>query len=171
MNIPRSTIKSIIKKLKEYGTTTNLPREGFPPKLTVQARRALIRGNKETKDNPEGAATLHSGDWSICPQDHCNPYTSHSWALRKSGQKKPLFKKKIRKHVWCSPKGMWETLQTYGRRYFSYGRELFGNQGKRYVWCKSNTSQYPENTIVVVAASCCGDVFYRQRLRNWSELK
>jgi hypothetical protein len=25
------------------------------------------RGNKETKDNPEAAAKLHSGDWSICP--------------------------------------------------------------------------------------------------------
>ena len=61
LNIPRSTIKSIIKKLKEYGTTTNLPREGRPPKLTDQARRAL-RGNKETKDNPEGAAKLHSGN-------------------------------------------------------------------------------------------------------------
>jgi transposase len=43
LNIPRSTIKSIIKKWKEYGTTTNLPREGRPPKLTDQARRALIR--------------------------------------------------------------------------------------------------------------------------------
>ena len=37
LNIPRSTVKSIIKKLKEYGTTTNLP------KLTDQERRALIR--------------------------------------------------------------------------------------------------------------------------------
>ena len=43
LNIPRRTIKSIIKKLKEYGTTTNLPREGCPPKLMDQARRALIR--------------------------------------------------------------------------------------------------------------------------------
>ncbi|MGH0152133.1 UNVERIFIED_CONTAM: hypothetical protein FKN15_021872 [Acipenser sinensis] len=67
LNIPRSTIKAIIKKWKEYGTTTNLAREGRPPKLTDQARRALIRGNKETKDNLEGAAKLHSGDWSICP--------------------------------------------------------------------------------------------------------
>ena len=67
MNIPRSTIKSIIKKWKEYGTTTNLSIEGLPPKLTDQAMRALIRGNKETKDNPEGAAKLHSRDWSICP--------------------------------------------------------------------------------------------------------
>ena len=43
LNVPQSTIKSIIKKLKEHGTTTNLPREGHPPKLTDQARRALIR--------------------------------------------------------------------------------------------------------------------------------
>ena len=72
MNIPRSTIKSIIKKWKKYGTTTNLPREGHPPKLTAQARRALIREATKIpkitlKDNPEGAAKLHSGDWSICP--------------------------------------------------------------------------------------------------------
>ena len=43
LNIPRITIKSIIKKWNEYGTTTNLPREGRPPKLTDQAGRALIR--------------------------------------------------------------------------------------------------------------------------------
>ena len=43
LNIPQSTIKSIIQKWKEYDTTTNLPREGCPPKLMDQARRALIR--------------------------------------------------------------------------------------------------------------------------------
>ena len=43
LNIPLSTVKSIIKKWKEYGTTTNLPRECRSPKLTDQARRALIR--------------------------------------------------------------------------------------------------------------------------------
>ena len=42
-NIPQNTIKSIIKKFKHYRTTTNLPREGHPPKLTDQARRALIK--------------------------------------------------------------------------------------------------------------------------------
>ena len=41
--IPRSTIKSIITKWKEHGTTANLPRDGHPPILTNQARRALIR--------------------------------------------------------------------------------------------------------------------------------
>ena len=35
LNIPwLMGIKSIIKKWKEYVTTTNLPREGHPPKLT-----------------------------------------------------------------------------------------------------------------------------------------
>ena len=43
LNIPLNTIKSIIKEWKEYGTTTILPREGRHPKLTDQARRALIR--------------------------------------------------------------------------------------------------------------------------------
>ena len=53
--------------MKEYGTTTNLPREGRPPKHMEQTRKALIRGNKVIKENPEGAAKLHSGDWGICP--------------------------------------------------------------------------------------------------------
>ena len=65
MNIPQHNIKSIIKKWKEYGTTINLPREGPQPKLTDEAGRALIRGNKGTKDNLEGAAKLHSGDCSL----------------------------------------------------------------------------------------------------------
>jgi hypothetical protein len=52
----------------------------------------LIRGNKETEDDPEGVAKLHSGDWSICLKDHFKPYTPQSWALWKSGQKKPFLK-------------------------------------------------------------------------------
>jgi RIO-like serine/threonine protein kinase len=47
LNIPWSTYTSY-KKLKEYGTMTNLPREGRPPKLTDHARRALIRETTKT---------------------------------------------------------------------------------------------------------------------------
>jgi transposase len=50
LNIPLSTIKSIFKEWKVYDTTTNLPREGRPPKLTDQARRVLIR---ETTERPK----------------------------------------------------------------------------------------------------------------------
>jgi transposase len=64
LNILRSTIKSIIKKLKDYGTITNLPR-GPPTKTHGPGKEGIHqRGNKETKDNPEGAAKLHSGDWN-----------------------------------------------------------------------------------------------------------
>lgn len=38
LNIPRSFVKSIIKKLKEYGIRVNLPRAGRPHKLSDVAR-------------------------------------------------------------------------------------------------------------------------------------
>ncbi|MGH0115356.1 UNVERIFIED_CONTAM: hypothetical protein FKN15_006784 [Acipenser sinensis] len=47
----------------------NKPGKRGPPTKTYGPGKEGInqRGNKETKDNPEGAAKLHSGDWSICP--------------------------------------------------------------------------------------------------------
>ncbi|CAB1428555.1 unnamed protein product [Pleuronectes platessa] len=39
LNISLSTIKPIIRKWKEYGTTANLPRGGRPPKLKSRTRR------------------------------------------------------------------------------------------------------------------------------------
>jgi hypothetical protein len=65
LNIPQSTINPLLK-LKEYGMLTNLTREGHPPSRPGK-EGINQRGNKETKDNPEGAAKLHSGDWSIYP--------------------------------------------------------------------------------------------------------
>ena len=47
LNVPWSTVKTISKKWKAYGTTKNLPRSGRPSKLDDQARRRLIR--KATK--------------------------------------------------------------------------------------------------------------------------
>ena len=90
MNIPRSTIKSIIKKWKDYGTITNLPREGRPPKLTDQARRALIR--EATKRPNITLKELQSPTAEIGVSVH-KPYTPQSWALRESGQKKAICSK------------------------------------------------------------------------------
>ena len=94
LNIPRSTIKSIIKKWKEYDTTTNLTKEGHPPKLTDQAWRALIRGNKENNDDPEGGAKLHSGDGVSAHRTTELGFTEE-WP-----------EKSHCKHVWGSPKAM-----------------------------------------------------------------
>jgi hypothetical protein len=53
--------------------------------------------------------------------------------------------------------------------------ELFGHQGKCYVWCKPNSSHHPENTIPTVkhggGSIMLWGVFHRQGLGNWSELK
>jgi hypothetical protein len=68
LNIPRSNIKSIIKKWN--GTTAwhhNKPANRGLPTKTPGKGGINQTGNKETKDNPEGAAKLHSGDWRICP--------------------------------------------------------------------------------------------------------
>ena len=94
LNIPRSTIKSIIKKLKEYGTTTNLPREGRPPKLMYQARRALITdATKRPKLTLEElqSSTAEIGVSVIRTTLSRTLFT----ALRKSDQKKSHCMKKI----------------------------------------------------------------------------
>src|SRR4029434_5087862 len=48
LNIPWNSVKSIIKKWKEYGTCVNLPRAGRPQKLSDRARRRLVRAATKT---------------------------------------------------------------------------------------------------------------------------
>ena len=92
-NIPRSTIKSIINKWKEYGTTTNLPREGRPPKLTDQARRALIRD--ATKRPKKTLKELQSSTAEIGVSVHRTTLSRTLHRARLYGRvarKKPLLK-------------------------------------------------------------------------------
>jgi transposase len=106
LNIPRSTIKSIIKKWKEYGTTTNLPREGHRPKLTDQERRALIREAtkrakiilKELQHFTVERVSVHMNTLS-CTLHRAGLYE------RVARKKSHCLMKKISKHVWCT-KGM-----------------------------------------------------------------
>ena len=101
LNIPRSPIKSLIKKLKEYGTKTD------------QARRALIR--EATKRPKITLKELHSSTAEIGVSVH---RTSLSRTLHRAGlygrvaiKKSHCLKKEISKHDCCLPKGMWETPQ------------------------------------------------------------
>lgn len=90
--MPPSTIKSVIAKCKEFGTTVNLSRGGRPPKLW--AKRAFIREISKRQSLKE----LESNTAKIvCPQGNFKPYTPQSWAtheLCKSGQKKVLAERK-----------------------------------------------------------------------------
>ena len=60
LNIPRSTIFKSIIRIWHH----NKPAKRGPPTKTHRPGKEGInqRGNKESKDNPEGAAKLHSGD-------------------------------------------------------------------------------------------------------------
>ena len=63
LNIPWSTIISIIKKNGKNMAPKQTCKETHGPGTDGINQRV----NKESKDNPEGAAKLHSRDWSICP--------------------------------------------------------------------------------------------------------
>ena len=44
----------------------NPAKRGPPTKTHGPGKKGINqRGNKETKDNPEGAAKLHNGDWTL----------------------------------------------------------------------------------------------------------
>uniref|UniRef100_A0AAZ3Q7F7 Transposase Tc1-like domain-containing protein n=1 Tax=Oncorhynchus tshawytscha TaxID=74940 RepID=A0AAZ3Q7F7_ONCTS len=136
LNIPPSTIKSIIKKWKEYGTTTNLPREGRPPKPMDQARRALTR--EETKRPKTTLKELQSSTAEIGVSVH---RTTLSRTLHRAGLygvtiKKPLLKEKNKKTrlVFAkrqvgNPPNIWKRVLWSDETKI----ELFGHQGKRYV--------------------------------------
>ena len=107
------------------------------------------RGNKETKDNPEGAARTTA---KIGISVH---RTTLSCTLPRAGlygrvaKKSHCLKKKISKHVWCLLKGMWETSQTYGRRNSDQMRlKLSFLAIKENAMSGANpTPHHPENTI------------------------
>ena len=133
LNIPRSTIKSINKTLKEYGTTANLPREGRPPKLTDPARKVLII--EATKRPKITLKVLQSSTAEIGVSVH---RTTLSHTLHRAGlygrlaRRKPLLKERnmqtrlvfIKRHVGDSPNIWMKVLWSDETKI-----ELFGHQG------------------------------------------
>ena len=132
LNIPLSTTKSVIKKWKVYGTTTNWPRVDRPPKFTDQARTALIR--EATKRPKITLKELQSYTVEIGVSVHGTTLsrTLHRAGLCGRGAKKnPMPKEKnkqTKRHVGDSPnickKALWSDETKI---------ELFGHHGKRFV--------------------------------------
>ncbi|CAI9565908.1 unnamed protein product [Staurois parvus] len=48
LNIPRSTVRRIITKWKQLGTTATQPRSGKPRKMTEQGQRMLKRSAQKS---------------------------------------------------------------------------------------------------------------------------
>ena len=104
MKVPKSTVSSIIRKWKEYGTTQTLPRAGCLTNLSNQTRRTLV---KEVTKNPMTTLTeLQSflaemgepaGKRSLCS-------TSKSRLYGRVARWKLLLRK--RQHAWSLQKHM-----------------------------------------------------------------
>jgi transposase len=134
LNIPWSTIKSIIKTLKEYGTTTNLPREGCPPKLMDQAWRAVIR--EATKRPKISLKELQSSTAEIGVSVH-RPYTPQSWALWEEWPEKShcLKKKNKQTHLVFAKRHVGDSPNIWKKELWSDETKIehFGHLGKHFL--------------------------------------
>uniref|UniRef100_A0AAZ3S8R6 Transposase Tc1-like domain-containing protein n=1 Tax=Oncorhynchus tshawytscha TaxID=74940 RepID=A0AAZ3S8R6_ONCTS len=114
-----------------------------------QARKALIREATKMKE-------LQNSTAEIGVSVH---RTTLSRTLHRAGlygrvdRKKPLLKEKdkqthlvfSKRHVGDSP-NIWKKVVWSDETKI----ELFGHQGKRYVWRKPNTCHHPENTMFFI---------------------
>ncbi|MBN3278955.1 TCB1 transposase, partial [Polyodon spathula] len=154
LDIPVSTVGSIIRKWKLHHTTQALPRKGRPSKLSAQTRRRLVR---EATERP--TITLKELQSSVAGSGVMVHQSTISRALHNTGlygrvaRKKPLLKKYhlkarlefARKHE-SDPAAMWEKVLWSDETKI----ELFGQNSERYVWRKPNTAHATRHTIPTV---------------------
>ena len=156
LDIPQSSVKSIIKKWKEYVTCLNLPKAGRPHKQSDRARRRLVREATKTP-----MTTLKELKASVAQMGETIVHTT------------TVAQVLIRNLAWNSPKGMWETPRSIGRRFFGLMRQkcsflairldaMFGEHQTLHI--TTNTPSLPWS--MVVAASCSGDTSQLQALEG-----
>ena len=95
LKVPKSTVSSIIRKWKEYGTTQTLPRAGCPTKLSNWARRTLVR---EVTKNP--MTTLTELQSSLAEMGEPVRRTTVSAALHKSRLYGGVARRNPRRRKW-----------------------------------------------------------------------
>ncbi|MBN3276205.1 TCB1 transposase, partial [Polyodon spathula] len=153
LDIPVSTFGSIIRKWKLHHTTQALPRKGRLSKLSAQTGR-LVR---EATERP--TITLKELQSSVAGSGVMVHQSTISRALHNTGlygrvaRKKPLLKKYhlkarlefARKHE-SDPAAMWEKVLWSAETKI----ELFGQNSKRYMWCKPNTAHVSRHAIPTV---------------------
>ena len=151
LDIPVSTVGSIIRKWKLHHTTQALPRKGRPSKLSAQTRRRLVR---EATERP--TITLKELQSSVAGSGVMVHQSTISRGLHNTGlygrmaRKKPLLKKYhlkarlefARKHE-SDPAAMWEKVLWSDETKI----ELFGQNSKRYVWRKPNTAHASRHNL------------------------
>ena len=156
LNIFQSTVKTIIKKWKAYGTTKTLPISRCPSKLDDQARRLIRDATKRPM------TILKEQRVFMAKNDHCVHVTTISRALHKSdlydrvARRKPLIKTahlesnlRNAKNHSGDAEAMWQKVLWSDETKM----ELFDRNAKCSVCHKSNTAHHPKNTIPIVKHS------------------
>ena len=147
LKVPKSTVSSVIRKWKEYGTLQTLPRTGCPTKLSNWERRTLVR--KMTK-NP--MTTLTELQSSLAEMGEPTGRPTVSAALHKSrvygrvARRKPLLRKRhmtarvefAKRHVKASESMRQKILWSDETKI-----ELFGLNANCYILQKPSTAHIP----------------------------
>uniref|UniRef100_A0AAQ4Q2V2 Transposase Tc1-like domain-containing protein n=1 Tax=Gasterosteus aculeatus aculeatus TaxID=481459 RepID=A0AAQ4Q2V2_GASAC len=154
LKVPMSSVASLIRKWRNFGTTRTLPRVGRPARLSDWGRRALVG---EVTRNP--MVTLR--ELQRCSMKRGEPYrrTTISAALHKSG----LFGRVARQKPLLSKKDMTASLE-FAKKHLKDSQtmrnkilwsdetkiELSGLNAKRHVWRTPGTAHNLVNTIPTV---------------------
>uniref|UniRef100_A0AAR2JP33 Transposase Tc1-like domain-containing protein n=4 Tax=Pygocentrus nattereri TaxID=42514 RepID=A0AAR2JP33_PYGNA len=154
LKVPMSTVASIIRKWKKFGTTRTLPRAGRPSKLSDRGRRALVR---EVTKNP--MITLSELQRSSVERGEPCRRTTISAAIHQSGlygrvaRRKPLLSKRHKAARLEFAKRHLKDSQTMRNKILWSDEtkiELFGVNARRHVWRKPGTAHHEANTIPTV---------------------
>ncbi|XP_051553964.1 uncharacterized protein LOC127440906 [Myxocyprinus asiaticus] len=147
LKVPMSTVASIIRKWKKFGTTRTLPRAGRPAKLSDRGRRALVR---EVTKNP--MVTLTELQHFSAERGEPARRTIISAALHQSGlygrvaRRKPLLSKRhMTAHLEFAKRHLKDSQIMRNKILWSdeTKNELFGLNGKRHVWRKPGHRSSP----------------------------
>ncbi|KAK1786617.1 hypothetical protein P4O66_003058 [Electrophorus voltai] len=154
LKVPLSTVASIIRKWKKFGSNRTLPRAGRPAILSGQGRRALVR---EVTKNPR--VTLTELQRVSVARGEPSRRTTISAALHQSGlygrvgRRKPLLSKRHKTACLEFAKRHLKDSQTMRNKILWSDEtkiEHFGLNAKRHVWRKPGTAHHLANTIATV---------------------
>uniref|UniRef100_A0A3B3QQY6 Transposase Tc1-like domain-containing protein n=1 Tax=Paramormyrops kingsleyae TaxID=1676925 RepID=A0A3B3QQY6_9TELE len=154
LEVPMSTVASIIRKWKKFETTRTLPRAGRPFKLSDRGRRALVR--EVTKSL---MVTLSELQRSSVERGDPSRRTTISAAIHQSGlygrvaRRKPLLsKRRIEARLEFAERHLKDSQTMRNKILWSDETkiELLGVNARCHVWRKPGSAHHQANTIPTV---------------------
>ncbi len=145
LGLQRTTIRAIIHKWRKLVIVVNLPRSGWPTKITPRAQRRLIQ--EVIKEPRTTSKELQASLASVKVSVHDSIIRKR---LGKNGihgrvpRQTPLLTKRTQRLVSHLPKNILIIPKTFGQIFCGLMRQswTFGRCVSRYIWCKTNTQHF-----------------------------